>query len=851
MRRAGGDVRWAEQATRTADAGERASADAGARGPARRRRLAAWWRADAEPAPDTCGEARAGETAASEAAAARPGQEPTGPRPPAAGSVAVPGTTTVGVETDTDFATTDFATTDDATDGAAATGTATPGAARGDVAGSGAALTEGGGRHAAGTAAAETDAVDTSGDTRPGDLDAGDAGGSAGPVETGPATAASAPATGPDTSAQSPTGTASTGTASTGTASTGTASTGTASTGTASADAGLADLTSADTAPAPPASHPSTGADAPPATPERPPADSGPATPRHRRTSARQAARAALAETRRPHGARRAAGRVPAVLAFLVVAAVTVGAHVLTALFALPRAASVAEARLAVAALAVRGSDVAGGPLGPFDRFAALQVAAVQLLLPHGDPADTARWACLALGALTALLLWPTLRRLSLSTASTTVAVSLFGAALPVLTLQAGVTAAAPAALWLTLAGALVARDRGRVALVVALVAVATAPLAALPLLGLAAHVVLGRTVQVPAPRLVGGLAAIAAIAVGGLAVVDGGLLAGSGGPAVDTPFAVVAAVVALALLAAAAAAERWVRPVMTGGGLLVLVALVPGPSRVAAFLLAAPLVATAVAIVVERAGRPLRVVAVVLAAALVAVPTAVVAAGLRPAAPRAPLAAWIATQTTPDTVVVADPLDRVALLDAGVAAGRLRDPADAAVPGELRLVSSRPGGAERPCPPGLLLASTARGTGDAAGQVCATDAPAEGAAARARFGTALADNPALTLAPAAAAVLRAGDVDTRLMLTLAALSGAHRVGVGDFPPVALDVAGSSRRQMVLTTFDGASASSSALLRTWLSAQQEPFTPGTVSPGVGGSLVIGYPVPAPAGLLPS
>ena len=86
-------------------------------------------------------------------------------------------------------------------------------------------------------------------------------------------------------------------------------------------------------------------------------------------------------------------------------------------------------------------------------------------------------------------------------------------------------------------------------------------------------------------------------------------------------------------------------------------------------------------------------------------------------------------------------------------------------------------------------------------------------------------------------------------MLTLSALTSAHRVGVAAFPAVPLDAPDALRRVVVLSAFDGAAPASSTLLKTWLAGQQAPFAPGSVTAD-GPDLVFAYPVPSPTGLLP-
>ncbi len=342
-------------------------------------------------------------------------------------------------------------------------------------------------------------------------------------------------------------------------------------------------------------------------------------------------------------------------------------------------------------------------------------------------------------------------------------------------------------------------------------------------------------------------------MAVAGLSV-SGAPLAGTG-PDVATPIVVAGTVVGALLALLASRVAAWLRPAVPGTVVLLAVALFPGPSRATAALLAVPVLAVALAVVAEQltarypSRAPLAVLLVVLVGPTVAAPA------LLPAVPtREPgLLAWLAADTSPGSVIRADALDRAELLVDGVPAARLRGLTDPPVDGELVLVTDRPDAAPTPCAAGSVVAVVGRGTGGSPAQVCRTDGvgPAVAAeeSARARLGTALAGNPSLSLAGPAAAALRDGSVDPRLMLVLAAMTTAHRVAVADFPVVADDAPGLPRRRAVLTGVDGTDPATSDLLRTWLSSQQPPFVPTLVVPA-GPDLVVGYPSPPPGGLLP-
>jgi hypothetical protein len=542
--------------------------------------------------------------------------------------------------------------------------------------------------------------------------------------------------------------------------------------------------------------------------------------------------------------------------AFLAVAVVTVVAHAIAATFTSLWVATAGEARFAVAVLAIRDATIAPVSLATWDRLAAIQIAAVQLLLPAGDPVEAARWACLALGALATLLVWPVLRGFGSSVPATSVAVGALGVALPILALHSGVTTAAAGVVWLSLAAALAVRNRIRAAGIAAVLAVVTVPLAAAPLLALAAYVCLDGTVRLPA-RLrtpVGVVAALAAVGVVLATVLPGAPLAATAGPDIPMGIALAGAALAALIAVVAALADRLLRPVLASAAPLVAVWLIAGPSRAAAAILVAPVLAVALGVVADQfrarvVRRSMRIAAAVVVAVVLVVPLTVAANW--PTQEGGSLAAWVTAQTGQGTLVVADPLDRAELQLDGFPAARLRTPADPPVAGELRLVSDRPGATVMPCPAGAVLAQTPRGSGGAPAVVCGAFTPATVAEdrVRARFGAQLAVNTALKLQPAASAALSDGVVDPRLMLTLAALTSAHTVGVADFPAVPLDAQGSLRRMVVLTSFDGAAPASSQLLRTWLSAQQAPFAPASVTAD-GLDLVLNYPAPSPTGLLP-
>ena len=428
---------------------------------------------------------------------------------------------------------------------------------------------------------------------------------------------------------------------------------------------------------------------------------------------------------------------------FLGVAALTVVAHTLAATFTSLWVATAGEARFVVAIFAIRDATVAAVPLAPWDHLAAIQFAAVQLVLPPGDPVDAARWAGLALGALATLLMWPVLRGLGWSVAATVAAVGTLGIALPLLALRSTVTTAVVGVVWLSLAAALAVRNNNRAAGVAALLAVVTVPLAAAPLLTVAAAVSLGGGARRRARlrRPMGIVAALGAVAVVLAATLPGGPFVATTGPDIPPSIMFAGVAVVVVVLVLAGRGDKLLRPVLAAAAPLVVVGLVPGPSAAAAALLVTPVLGVAIAIAADQVHtrvqrRPLRIVTAFALACVLAVPVSVAAGWPTPSG--GTLVGWITTQTGPGTVVVADALDRAELRAAGFPAARLRTPTDPAVAGELRLIADRPGATAVPCPPGAVLAGTPNGSGGAPSVVCGALTPATTVEAkvRARLGT-------------------------------------------------------------------------------------------------------------------
>jgi hypothetical protein len=284
------------------------------------------------------------------------------------------------------------------------------------------------------------------------------------------------------------------------------------------------------------------------------------------------------------------------------------------------------------------------------------------------------------------------------------------------------------------------------------------------------------------------------------------------------------------------------------------------------------------------RRSRPARarwlavlVAGLVAAAVLAATATTVLSGrggqGAGPAAvARQRAAAWVAGQASPDTIVACDPAMCAALQAHGVPAGRLlvltparADPlgsdlvvATAAVRGQFgaRLV-----GVYAP----VTLASFGSGTARIDVRVVAPDgaaaywtALAADVRARASAGAQLLHNRSIHVSAAARTALANGEVDPRLLVTLAALAHLRPLGITGFGgPSPGASAGVPLRSAEIT---GAAPPGSGhpvslhSLMVVMQAQRAPYVPSSLEivriPG-GAVLRIGYPVPSPLGLLRS
>jgi hypothetical protein len=216
--------------------------------------------------------------------------------------------------------------------------------------------------------------------------------------------------------------------------------------------------------------------------------------------------------------------------------------------------------------------------------------------------------------------------------------------------------------------------------------------------------------------------------------------------------------------------------------------------------------------------------------------------------------AAWIAGQVSGNAIVACYPGMCAVLQEQGVAAGRLMPLRSAAASprGAGVLVTSPPAGGQlavRYAP--ALIASF--GSGGNRVEVRAVEpggAPAYRAALRADLaarraaGSELLRNPHIRFTGPGAAQLQAGQVDTRLLATLAALAAQYSFRVtafGDAAPGAPVLF----RQVAITGIGRGLAAALAMVR----AQNPPYLPAHVAVAGQTGLSIEFAAPSPLGLL--
>jgi hypothetical protein len=132
--------------------------------------------------------------------------------------------------------------------------------------------------------------------------------------------------------------------------------------------------------------------------------------------------------------------------------------------------------------------------------------------------------------------------------------------------------------------------------------------------------------------------------------------------------------------------------------------------------------------------------------------------------------------------------------------------------------------------------------------------AQAAATAARVQAGRELAGNPQVTLSPAARAQLLAGQVDTRLMITLATMAAAEPVSVVSFSDAGPGASpGMPLRAGRLTVGPTGPPSGLQAMLSFVRAQRPPYRPAYASivtaPAGQQVLIVEFAAPSPAGPL--
>jgi hypothetical protein len=241
-------------------------------------------------------------------------------------------------------------------------------------------------------------------------------------------------------------------------------------------------------------------------------------------------------------------------------------------------------------------------------------------------------------------------------------------------------------------------------------------------------------------------------------------------------------------------------------------------------------------------------------------------------AAVRQQAAAWVAGQVSAAAIVACDPAMCAALQAAHVPASQLlvlrsgqADPLGSDVLAATAALRSQFGSRLTTVYAPVTLAAFGAGTARVEIRVIAPYGAAAylsqlaaDLAARKTYGAQILRNPNIRVSPAARAMLAAGRVDARLLMTLVTMAASHPVDILGFgaapapgaspsvPVRSADVAGDAGR--------GHQAATMHALRSFLDAQRTPYRPSavmTVQTAPRAVLRIEYPAPSPLGLLGS
>jgi hypothetical protein len=235
----------------------------------------------------------------------------------------------------------------------------------------------------------------------------------------------------------------------------------------------------------------------------------------------------------------------------------------------------------------------------------------------------------------------------------------------------------------------------------------------------------------------------------------------------------------------------------------------------------------------------------------------------------RSQAAAWVANQVAADAIVACDPAMCAVLQGRGIPASRLlvlasgnADPLGSDVLMATAAVRSQFGSRLADVYAPVVLSSFGRGSAQITVQAVAPDGAVAYLAAlradmlaRATAGQQLARNPRLAASAAARRQLAAGEVDSRLLTTLATLAALHPIEVTSFGGSGAHAsAGVPQRSADISGLAGTrGAASLSSLRAFLLAQRAPYLPAemnTVRLATGQAVLhVEFTAPSPLGLL--
>jgi len=226
--------------------------------------------------------------------------------------------------------------------------------------------------------------------------------------------------------------------------------------------------------------------------------------------------------------------------------------------------------------------------------------------------------------------------------------------------------------------------------------------------------------------------------------------------------------------------------------------------------------------------------------------------------------AAWVAGQVSAGAILACDPAMCAALAQHGIAAGNLlvlrsgaADPLGSEVVLATASVRSIFGARLASVYAPELLASFGTGAARVDVRIVAPDGAAAYQAAlaadvkaREAAGAQLLRDSRITLTPSARAELAAGQVDARLLITLAALAASEAVQVSGFSDGA---PGASAGLPLRTAELSAPTADARAMLAFVRAQRSPYLPANTAMTAGADgeavLTVGFAAPAPLGLL--